>query len=151
MRVLIPTLLTFLLFSCAPEKKILKNAISQDVDFDELTAYINKFEAAVENHDKNEVLKLLEPGYVKRQHDSFLSGNTEQFLNELLCGESLEDAKFACPGFDNISSTKLIKIKPHMDFYFAWFELKASGKTYTSRLPFVSEDGNPFRLAGAEG
>ncbi len=130
---------------------MLKNAISQDADFDELGAYVNKFEAAVESHDKNEVLKLLEPGYVKRQHDSFLSGNTQQFLDELLCGESSDEGKFTCPGFENINSIKLIKVEPYMDFYFAWFELKANGKTYTSRLPLVSEDGNPFRLAGAEG
>lgn len=130
---------------------MLKNAISQDADFDELAAYINKFEAAVENHDKNGVLKLLEPGYVKRQHNSFLNGNTQQFLDELLCGESSDEGKYTCPGFDNISNIKLIKVEPYLDFYFAWFEIKANEKTYTSRLPFVSEDGNPFRLAGAEG
>ena len=130
---------------------MLKNAISQEVDFTELAAYINKFEAAVESHDRNEVLNLLEPGYVKRQHDNFLNGNTQQFLDELLCGESSDEGKYTCPGFDNISNIKLIKVEPYLDFYFAWYEIKANSTSYKARLPLVSEDGAPFRLAGAEG
>ncbi|MCB9223325.1 MAG: hypothetical protein R2780_09515 [Crocinitomicaceae bacterium] len=44
--------------------------------------YFNEFEQATETHNWDKVMQMIHPNYVKEQHDNFLEGRTDQFLNE---------------------------------------------------------------------
>jgi hypothetical protein len=62
---------------------------------------IDSFEKAVLSHDVKEIMEHLDPRYVYDQHNVFLSGNTEQFIDGLFCGEDAFK-KFKCLKYKDI-------------------------------------------------
>jgi len=64
------------------------------------TIFLRKVENAVRVHDADQLLAFMEPNYKRSQHDEFLAGNTEQFLNEFFCSEII---------FYEITEVSLIK------------------------------------------
>lgn len=68
-----------------------------------------KFVSAVKKHDLNACMKCFDMQYRLQQHDSFLKGNTKQFVEEFLAGEYYSDNgnhDFYVPDFNAITSIK---------------------------------------------
>src|SRR5688572_4882305 len=72
----------------------------------ELDSFIVSFQQAVLAGDKAKLMELMDPDYKKVQHDKFHGGNTDRFLNELFCGNKVDQ-----DGFDCISLKKVVDIE----------------------------------------
>ncbi|MGE3802480.1 MAG: hypothetical protein AB7H80_15795 [Candidatus Kapaibacterium sp.] len=55
---------------------------------------ISLLKQGVAEGDKKLLMKLMDPKYVREQHDQFLEGRTDQFLNEFFSGENVETGEF---------------------------------------------------------
>lgn len=72
---------------------------------------VKAFEKAVKSHDQQGIMTLMDPEYVKEQHDEFLEGRTEQFIDELFCGMVVNsDKQFKCMPLNSIKKIKLSSI-----------------------------------------
>lgn len=76
-----------------------------------LNAFLKAFEKAVIEHNKENVLTLLDSAYVADQHDGMLEGRTDQFLSELFCGYEIESKAWRCPRFQSITEIKRLRIE----------------------------------------
>jgi len=89
------------------------------------------------------------------QHNDFLQGNTEQFLEEFLAGYDMkapEGEQIIVPVFSEINSCKLIKLKAtSSDSYMVIFEIKlVNGITYLIETQVVKSPSG-IGLVGAMG
>lgn len=143
MKTLIYPLLFIFLWSCNGSKKLIEEQINHPEISQAVHNHLSEFELAVKNHDQEKVMSLLDKAYVKEQHDGFLGGRTEQFLNELLCGEPVSEGKFKCPGFNNISQIKLVKMEKNDDLYHLSYQITADGVSYKAWLGLKVKETNP--------
>lgn len=112
---------------------------------------IKSFQKAVKKHEQEKVMKLLDANYVKEQHDQFLEGRTEQFLEELFCGNSLTNqGKFECHKFTNISSIKLISYDEKENGFKLHFKV-TSEKTASEVILFLVKNESNYFILGAVG
>ena len=88
-----------------------KNTQNDDPYRADLEYYLENFEKAVIEHDSLNLMKLIDKSYVREQHDEFLKGNTEQFINELFCGDVSDRDEFKCFEFKNISKMERLRIE----------------------------------------
>src|SRR6478735_5059835 len=90
----------FILASCAVEK----SSSTKPQDGETIDAFVSSFEKATLSHDANQIMLFMENGYVKEQHDQFLEGRTEQFLNEFYCGNNVSSNTFECAKYQKIDA-----------------------------------------------
>ena len=86
-----------------------------------LKEFLIRFEKASVEHNKKLVLELMDPNYIEEQHNEMLGGRTDQFLNELFCGNQTNGKGFKCPGFENITKLKLIGVKNNTESYTVYY------------------------------
>lgn len=76
-----------------------------------LLAFLDEFEQAVLSHDKGRMLELMDKRYRAEQHDDFLEGQTDQFLNEFFDGKT-PDGRWGHITFSNISRIERLSLEP---------------------------------------
>ena len=86
-------------FSCKGSREIPSSGSTHPK---ELLNHLASFEKAVLAHDLNKVLQHMDQDYVDEQCNSFLKGNTAQFINEFFCGELTDGTGFRCLDFKDI-------------------------------------------------
>lgn len=85
---------------------------SQEKVKPEVETTISAFIKAVETHDQNLTIQLLDKNYVKLQLKQFLKNNKDQFLNELFSGQDEISKDWLAVNFSEIRSVQMIKIEP---------------------------------------
>ncbi len=73
-------------------------------------AFLVRFENAVINHDEQAVLTFFDETYKTEQHDQFLKGNTEQFLKNFFCGNTVKLATYSCLSLNEIKKMKRVSL-----------------------------------------
>jgi hypothetical protein len=136
------------------------------VDNPDVIDYTNHFEAAVLQHDQEAIMALLDPDYVKEQHNEFLNGMTEQFLKELFSGaftdgQTVKGKKGASYLPSQITGIQLIQVVTHKgddgdyDYYTLTYKVTGSDGTITCSWSLVARRGEGFpggfALVGASG
>jgi len=120
-----------------------------------LEVYLNNVEKTALSHDAQGFMQLLDANYVREQHDHFLNGRTEQFLNELFCGNEVDKEGYQCLNFNEINHIQQLKIvKNGQDSFRAYY--RVSDKEHTVEVDwyihiFNAEEGQKIGLIGAVG
>lgn len=103
-KIIFPFLFISIISACSQVKYLDDTSKS---DKTEMKVYLKEMKAAILSHDKSELMKIMDADYVKEQHDQFLEGRTEQFLNEVFCGNDINDESFHCIRYESIESVKI--------------------------------------------
>jgi hypothetical protein len=142
-------LATFLLFSFN-----LLQPFCQDVPED-LKAFLNKFSAAVLAHNTEQVMALMDADYKKEQHDAFLKGDTQQFLDKFFCGYDPADGeRYECIKFNEVIKLEHTSTIPDVDLYIVLFHVTDSDSKVevTWIVSAITEDGKTnFGMVGTYG
>ena len=114
--------LGLLSFESAPETTAPSNIQSK------IAVFLDEFEAAVESHNTERIMACMDPDYVKEQHDEFLGGRTDQFINEFFGGYKKNTKSFKTVPYRDIKKLKLLDLVHDGDnFYTAKYLVKAKG------------------------
>jgi hypothetical protein len=120
----------------------------------EIMDFLTSFEKAAEDHNRDVLMDHFDKTYKDEQHDAFLGGNTEQFLNEFFCGTLKGGDAFVCPGYMCISGLKLKKAVKKGDGYTLTYLIQTtSGTIKTSWFLQIDYRGKAPRygMVGAMG
>ncbi len=120
----------------------------------DIEGFLKAFETAVAGKDFNGLFKLVDPAYKKEQHKRMLKGNTEQFLDELFCGNLAVGKGFKCVKVGTVTALKRRHVKKVKDIYEVEYEVTAGGTTIicTWTLRVRQEEGKQLLgLVGAVG
>lgn len=132
----------------------IQNINAQDVP-DDLKAFLDKFSTAVLAHDVQQVMDLMDKDYREEQHDAFLKGNTQQFLDEFFCGYDITDGeKYECIKFNEVSKLEHTTTIPDVDLYIVLFHVTDSDSTIevTWIVSAIATDGKTnFGMIGTYG
>ena len=99
-------------------------------------------------------LYFFDPRYVAEQHDDFLEGRTDQFVEEFLSGNDEEGVTFITPKWDHIKSMKVKKTFCDVerdDIYADVQVVMDDGVKYVVRLRLRVTDSGDLRFIGAVG
>lgn len=125
--------------------------ISVKISNQKLDKFLTGFEKAVLKHNASEIMSFMDESYVKEQHDEFLAGRTDQFLNEFFCGTTLKTNDFKCLNYDSILNLKLINVVQTDDSNYKVF-YNISNKHITISAAFILlNNNNTFGFVGAYG
>lgn len=117
--------------------------------------FLESFESAVESHDSDQIMSHMDPDYVKEQHDNFLGGRTDQFINEFFGGYKKNTKEFKTVPYREIKKLKLLNLVHDGDnFYTVSYLVKAKGLKVTCEwsVKIRFNGGNTaFGMVGAVG
>lgn len=94
--------------ACGPVS-YLKSTSSQDKK--EMKSYLKTLKDVALNKHYTELMALMDADYLKEQHEYFLKGNDLQFVNEIFCGNDINDNTFHCIKQQDISYFETKKIE----------------------------------------
>ena len=95
-----------------------------------LKKFLDGFISAVTSHNTELVMSLMDADYKKEQHDAFLKGNTQQFLDKFFCGYDPADGEtYECMKFKEVSQLKLTSVLPDTGLYIVQFHVTDSDST----------------------
>lgn len=117
-----------------------------------LEKYLSKFEKAVITHNYKALLKLSDADYKAEQHDAFLSGNTRQFIDELLSGYQLQTnafINFRLSDIDAISIKEIVGVSEE-EYTVHWLIISNQSGTATCSLT-IAKKGKKWGYVGAVG
>jgi hypothetical protein len=152
MKQLFSVLLILVFSACSLNKGAVDPSLAELPD--DLKAFLHAFENAALSHDAERMLTLMDEEYLKVQHDEMLKGRTEQFLNELFCGNIVNSNSFKCLEFKNLKNLKLIKLENNTDSYTVYYIVKAENVSVTAEWEVrvkATENGRVFGIFGALG
>ena len=78
----------------------------------DVRALLKRFEGSATQHDARGVLSVMDHDYRATQHDQTLKGDTVKFMREFFCGTRIRGQGYTCAGLSDLSSLKLIEVKP---------------------------------------
>lgn len=97
---------------------------------EDLQQFLETFTSAVVSHNRDAVMNLLDVDYKKEQHDAFLKGNTQQFLDKFFCGYDPTDGEtYECMKFKEVSKLELSNVIPDIELYIVMFYVTDSDST----------------------
>lgn len=95
-----------------------------------LKQFLETFTTAVASHNPDAVMNLMDADYKKEQHDAFLKGNTQQFLDEFFCGYDPADGEtYECMKFNEVVKLELSNVIPDIELYIVMFHVTDSDST----------------------
>jgi hypothetical protein len=84
----------------------------------DLKKFLADFEKAALSHSEEKLMQTMDHHYKAEQHDQFLQGRTEQFLNEFFCGNKTDGKEeFICLKYSEITAIKLKDITKNESGY----------------------------------
>lgn len=92
----------------------------------ELQNYLKTLEQTVLAHDLKGMMELMDADYVKEQHDQNLEGRTQQFIDELFCGNKTDDGQYLCIPFSDITALSYTAIVDLDDGYKVFYEVRSA-------------------------
>ena len=113
--------------SCSTIKTTSSEGAATSNETKEVGKFLADFEKAVIRHDSKGLLKFIDQNYLQEQYYGFMEGNTEQFLNELFCGNLTNEDRYECLTFKEINRLKLVKLEREDDFYRVAYTVVANG------------------------
>jgi len=128
-----------------------KTTSSQEKEAKAISKFLVDFEKAVISHDSKELLKLIDRNYLDEQCYGFLNGNTEQFINELFCGNLTNEDKFQCLAFSQIDKLELVKQERQDDYYTVVYKVSANGAEINADWVIVVNTVKGKIICGLEG
>lgn len=124
LRIVFIVFVSWQLSSCCPGKQNKSVEYKPDNEFslnnypEDLQKFLSEFEKASLAHSKEMLLKSMDAHYKAEQHDNFLQGRTDQFLNEFFCGNRTEGKEeFTCIKYSEITEIKLSDISKNESGY----------------------------------
>ncbi|MCB0712181.1 MAG: hypothetical protein KDD67_07610 [Ignavibacteriae bacterium] len=94
-------LISTLLSACSGAKDV---SLIADTEGEAVDRAVSLLKQGVAKQDKKLLMELMDPDYVREQHDQFLGGRTDQFLNEFFSGENVERGEFVNPHVEDLKS-----------------------------------------------
>lgn len=85
--------------------------LAQTTSKKEIKKTCAEFNTAIVNQNQQFALSYFDKEYKETQHDGFLEGRTEQFLQEFLAGQAKGDVIYTTPKLEDVKSVKLKKIQ----------------------------------------
>ena len=128
-----------------------KTTSSQEDEAKAISKFLVDFEKAVVSHDSKKLLKLIDRNYLNEQCYGFLKGNTEQFINELFCGNLVNEDKFQCLTFIQIDRLELVEQERQDDYYTVVYKVSANGAEINADWVIVVNTVKGKIICGLEG
>lgn len=101
------------------------------------------------------LMEYMDSDYIKEQHDGFLKGDDLQFVNEIFCGDDINDNSFHCINQNEITSFEIKLVEQIEDTkYKILIYVGDAVNTVASKLLISKKivNGQPkFGLVGAVG
>ncbi len=133
--------------SCASSKKTVSDVVRID-------SFLTKFEKAVLQNDTQALMEMMDADYRKEQHDEMLGGRTDLFLDELFCGNRIDESEFKCFKLKEIVSIQRKKVEETELGHTVKYTLANSYMEITTELLVLKKfvDGRSvFGIEGARG
>ena len=97
---------------------------------EDLSVFVQTFSEAVLNHNTESIMNLMDVDYKKEQHDAFLKGNTQEFIDRFFCGYDVSDGEtYECMKLDNISKIEITTVLPDTELYIVLFHVTDQDST----------------------
>ncbi len=102
--------LLFILFSnCASEQVV--SGSGKDLKISKgLSSFLNQFELAVVNHDKEKLISLVDKSYVEKHYSGLSEHERAFFFRQFFCGKDIKTGMTVCPGFNELDRINFISI-----------------------------------------
>jgi len=114
--------------------------------------FLTRFEKSILKHDHNKLMKFMHKNYVQEQHDKFLEGRTEQFINELFCGDNLKHNQFECIKLSQIQKITRLRIEKNGHFQRIVYRIETQNTQVEIVLGIQKQaDNKKYGLNGAVG
>jgi uncharacterized FlgJ-related protein len=140
----------FILAACS----VKKSSSIKPQDGGTIEQFASNFEKATLIHDANQIMLFMENGYVKEQHDQFLEGRTEQFLNEFYCGNNVSSNAFECAKYQKIYAVENVSVVKKENWYDYTFKVKVGTQWILVKQTITEKPSgysNKYGLVGASG
>lgn len=140
----------FILASCSIEK----SSSTKPQDGGTIEQFVSDFEKATLSRDANQIMLFMENGYVKEQHDQFLEGRTDQFLNEFFCGNNVSSNAFECAKYQKIDAVENVSVVKKENWYDYTFKIKVGAQWILVKQTIVerpSKYSKEYGLVGTSG
>jgi len=150
-------LLVFTISNCSSTKRmgLGEGAISDETR--EVKKFLTKLEKAAISHDSDKLLKLIDQNYLEEQYYGFLGGDTTQFLNELFCGNYVDEKGFECLKFTEIENMEILELVKGNDCfssnscYRVEYKVATNQKTVIASWTITIHTVNGKKIYGLEG
>lgn len=97
---------------------------------EDLSAFVEKFTEAVLNHNTESIMDLMDVDYKQEQHDAFLKGDTQEFINRFFCGYDVSDGEtYECMKLNEISKIEITTVIPDTELYIVLFHVSDQDST----------------------
>jgi hypothetical protein len=110
-----------ILFACSSSSKYV--TVENTKLAVDMIEFLIEFEKASINSNSEKLLQLLDPEYREIQLEDFHRGKTDQFLNELFCGNDINKEGFNCFDYKTVQSIKFVKAENNADGYFVYYKV----------------------------
>jgi hypothetical protein len=130
------------------------NANAQKYTKSTVKGIANAFISTLQRGAVKETLGFFDPKYVAEQHDSFLEGRTEQFVEEFLSGNYKKGFYDITPELSRIKSMKVKKTCCDLQKDEIYADVKIVmdyGVKYIVRLKLIVTESGDLRFIGAVG
>ena len=117
---------------------------------EEIKPFLEQFVAAVNKHSQVEVLQFMDATYLEAQHNQFLEGRTEQFLNEFFSGKS-QGGEYFDVRFMEISAFKIERCKQVDADWRIYANLSYKGRKLTCQWTLRNQETGGLGFVGAMG
>ncbi len=114
---------------------------------EDLQAFLTDFEASVSAGNQGNVMALMDPNYVKEQHDGMLDGRTEQFISEFLSGVS-ESGTFKTISLNEVKSTEFIRLEEKAGSTMVYYKIKSDNTIISCYWQIITREENGIRVYG---
>lgn len=114
----------------------------------ELKSFLADFEKAVVSHNTEKLMELMDPDYVKNQHDEMLRGNTSQFINEFFCGNLADGSGFKCLKLLEIEGAKMHELVKEDGYYYVYYTISSAKIKVTCSWTITVKEIDGERIFG---
>ncbi len=128
---------------------------TKKTDKKELKQFLKELPDVAVNKHYTELMEYMDAGYLKDQHEGFLKGDDIQFVNEIFCGNDINDNSFHCINQNEITSFEIKTVEQIEDTKYKALFIVGDAVNKVSCEMLISKtmvDGKPvFGLIGAVG
>ena len=107
-KTIILSLLVIAITSCSPVKYL---ADTSNTDKKALKIFLKELPDVAKHKHYTVLMEYMDTDYLKEQHDMNLKGDDLQFVNEIFCGNDINDNTFHCINQNEITNFEIVLIE----------------------------------------
>lgn len=117
----------------------------------QVESLLNLFEKAVSKRDRKKVMAFLDPDYREKEFEDYYQGDTAAFLNDFICGKTLDGAQTHCLPFAEIEEFERAGIEYRGDLVSAHYLVKTPTQAIRATLTAAPKRTVTYGIRGSRG